>query len=123
MKILFSSNQFSNININSLDDNAFVYCDPPYLITNANYSDGTRRFGDWTNKHEDEFLYFLDKLNERNIKFVLSNVIKHNGYVNEKLINWSKKYKVIKILSDYSNSNYQSKTKKHETKEVLVINY
>lgn len=121
--ITFKDFDFSKLDISKLDKNSFVYCDPPYLITNGSYNDGTRGFGDWTDESEKSLLSFLDKLNDKNIKFALSNVFYHKGKENKMLIEWSKKYNVIFIDSNYNNSNYQSKARKHITQEVLIKNY
>ena len=65
----------------------------------------------------------LDKLNERGIKFALSNVFYHKGETNEKLIEWSKKYIVTYLDKTYSNCNYHIKERNAKTVEVLVTNY
>ncbi len=49
-KVEFSNTDFNNINYDYLDENDFVYCDPPYLITNGSYNDGKCGFKDWTKK-------------------------------------------------------------------------
>ena len=61
------------------------------------------------------------KFNEKNIKFALSNVIEHKGKENKLLKEWSKKYKIIYLDKDYSNSSYN--TKREKSIEVLIINY
>ena len=55
------------------------------------------------------------------MKFALSNVIEHKGKENINLKEWSKKYKVIYLTNDYSNSSYN--TKREKSIEVLIINY
>lgn len=47
--------------------------------------------------------------------------MEHKGKENKLLKEWSKKYKVIYLDNDYSNSSYN--TKKGKSKEVLIINY
>lgn len=95
---------------------AFYYFDPPYLITQAPYNVS------WNENDEKDLLNLLDELNERGIKFALSNVIESNGKVNELLKKWSKKYNVHFLNRKYLNSNYR---KKNITiaKEVLITNY
>ncbi len=39
---------FNNFDFSFLNNNDFVYCDPPYLITNGTYNDGKRGFKGWT---------------------------------------------------------------------------
>lgn len=121
MNIYFSSKEFNKVDINNLGKNDFIYCDPPYLITTGSYNDGNRGFKDWKEEEELKLYRFLDKANKNNIKFALSNVIEHKGKENILLKEWSKKYKVIYLSNDYSNSSYN--TKKGKSKEVLIVNY
>lgn len=121
MNIEFSSKEFDKVSIDDLGQNDFIYCDPPYLITTGSYNDGNRGFKDWKENEELKLYEFLDKANKKNIKFALSNVIEHKGKENVLLKDWSKKYKVIYLDNDYSNSSYN--TKKGKSKEVLIINY
>lgn len=121
--IVFQNDDFLKLDLYNLGDRDFVYCDPPYLITNGSYNDGKRGFKDWTEKEELELLYLLDDLNQRNIKFALSNVLQHKGYTNEILIEWARKYSINYIDKEYSNCNYQFKAKNEKTVEVLITNY
>ncbi len=121
MNIDFLSKEFDKVPIENLGQNDFIYCDPPYLITTGSYNDGNRGFKDWKEEEELKLYKFLDKANEKNIKFALSNVIEHKGKENKLLKEWSKKYKIISLDNDYSNSSYN--TKKGKSKEVLIINY
>ena len=66
---------------------------------------------------------FLDKLNQKGVKFALSNVLEHKGLKNENLINWSKKYSITYIDYNYNNSNYHNKNIDKKTVEVLITNY
>ena len=121
MNIEFSSEQFDKLNLEDLTDKDFVYCDPPYLITTGSYNDGNRGFKDWKEEEELKLYDMLDNLNDKHIKFALSNVIEHKGKENKLLKGWSKKYKVIYLTSDYSNSSYN--TKRDKSIEVLIVNY
>lgn len=121
--IKFINGDFENFDYESLDSNSFVYCDPPYMITTGSYNDGTRGFGDWTLKSEKRLLNLLDSLDRKGIKFALSNVLYHNGSSNDLLIEWSKKYNIHFIDTNYNNSNYHSKAKEHDTVEVVITNY
>ncbi len=94
--------------------NDFVYLDPPYLISASEYNKL------WNANSEFELLSLIDKLNEKNIKFALSNVTHYNGSKNDLLIKWMKKYKVHKIDSNYIN--YHDNRQKN-INEVLVTNY
>lgn len=116
-EIIFTSLDFFDVDLSDLGKEDFVYCDPPYLISDASYNKN------WTEKEEKELLEFLDSLNQRNIKFALSNVLYHKGQENKILAEWSQKYKIHYIDSNYSNCNYQLKNKENKSIEVLVTNY
>lgn len=119
--ISFLSTDFNNLDLNKLNENDFVYADPPYLITCASYNEN----GGWSEEKELELLNLLDKLNEKNIKFALSNVLENKGKSNVILKQWienNPKYKVIHLNKSYSNSNYHG-LKNSFTDEVLIINY
>ena len=101
-----------------------VYCDPPYLISTAAYNDGKRGFKGWNEELEIALLTKLDDLNEKGVRFALSNVLEHKGKTNRILEKWSSKYTIHNISHDYSNSNYQTKNRdKESTKEILVTNF
>jgi len=118
---LMQNNDFRRFDINQLDTQSLVYLDPPYLISTATYNEG----GGWTEREETDLLTFMDVLNARGIKFVLSNMLEHKGRKNQLLINWigQRNLHVVDINMDYSNSNYQVEGKDSGTKEVLVKNY
>ncbi|MEY8442965.1 Dam family site-specific DNA-(adenine-N6)-methyltransferase [Lactococcus ileimucosae] len=115
-RIIFSSSDFRDIDANNGD---FIYADPPYLITAAAYNEN----GGWSEKDEEDLYKYLDKANEKGVKFALSNVILHKGQENQILKNWASKYNLYVLNYHYNNSNYQSKAKHSETVEVLVTNY
>lgn len=105
------------------ENNDFVYCDPPYLITTGSYNDGNRGFKNWGEKEEKELLKFLDHLNSLNVKFALSNVLEHKGKSNDILKEWAKKYTVIELNHNYANSSHNTSNENGESREVLIINY
>ena len=115
--IEFTNKNFISLDINKLGENDFVYLDPPYLVTEATYNTG------WNEETEKDLLSLCDRLNEKGIKFAISNVLEHNGSKNEILINWSKKYNVHYLNYDYSNCNYHKKDNGHKSIEVLITNY
>lgn len=122
----FTNTCFSKFDFFSLNSNDFVYCDPPYLITTGTYNDGKRGFKGWSVQEEKQLLKLLDKLDKRNIKFALSNVIEHKGKSNDILISWlnNNKHKINYINANYSNSNYQTLIRdKNASIEVLITNY
>ncbi len=119
----FESFDFRELPNSEWDEKTFVYADPPYLITCATYNEQDG----WNETLEKELLSYLDKLNERNIKFALSNVLSSKGKENKILIDWVNKnigkYRVIYLDYTYSNSNYQTKDRTSKTEEVLIVNY
>jgi DNA adenine methylase len=123
---LYSQN-FQELDLSLLSGNDFVYCDPPYLITTGTYNDGKRGFTGWSEREEVSLLNKLDKLNDKGIRFALSNVLRHKGKTNDLLKNWvsnNSGYVINTIKMDYANSNYQAKNRdKLATIEVLITNY
>ena len=87
LNIDFTSKDFRDVHI---PDESFVYIDPPYLATTATYNEN----GGWNRTLEIELLQYLDELNNKGIKFALSNVLESKGNKNQLLIDWSKKYKI-----------------------------
>jgi adenine-specific DNA-methyltransferase len=91
-----------------------VYLDPPYLITLGSYNDGKRGFKGWNETEEIRLYNFLDRLNKKGIKFVLSNVIEHKEKVNNILKEWLDK-------NNYYLSNIPKIVKNR--KEVIIRNF
>ena len=106
---IFSSDDFEKFDYSFLNENDFVYCDPPYLITNAVYNE---------KRYE-----ILDSLNKKNIKFGLSNVVMHHNVKNEILDEWSKKYLIFYPDIQYNHSSYQQKSRQTDSVEIYVTNY
>lgn len=117
--IIFINKDFRDFEWKSLNQDDFVYIDPPYLISKATYNEQ----GGWTEQDEVDLLNILDKLNDRGVRFALSNVISHCGEKNDILDDWRKKYTTNYLDFDYKNSNYQKKDKSSKSIEVLIINY
>lgn len=118
--IVFTNRSFQELKIDKLSSNDFVYCDPPYLITCASYNEKNG----WNETLEKELLKLLDRLNNEDIKFALSNVLEDSGKSNDVLKDWAKKYKINKLENTYKNCNYQKKDKsENSTIEVLITNY
>jgi len=117
----FQAKDFRKVDFAHLTDRSLVYCDPPYLITTATYNEKSG----WTERDEQDLLNVLDGLNRRNIKFALSNVLRHEGKNNTLLQDWvhRNRYLVHDLFMDYHYSNYQKKTKKADSEEVLITNY
>ncbi|WP_296898271.1 Dam family site-specific DNA-(adenine-N6)-methyltransferase [uncultured Megamonas sp.] len=118
----FINKDFREVLIDKIDAKSFVYVDPPYLITTATYNESSG----WTEDDEKDLLLLLEKLDRKNIKFALSNVLECKGKENSILKEWinnNNKFKTIFLNYSYANSNYHKKDKESTTKEVLIINY
>ena len=119
--ILFSNKDFREINLNELPKDAFIYCDPPYLITTATYNES----GSWTDKDEMDLLEFLVQADKLGLKFALSNVLEAKDKENSILKEWitNNGYALHLLNKSYSNSNYQRKNRNSVSEEVLITNY
>ena len=116
---IFKNESFEEILLNTkFNKDDFIYCDPPYLITEANYGNLQ-----WNEEKEKKLLLILEKIGENN-KFALSNVITHKGMDNHLLLEWSKKYNVHYLNYHYNNASpLAKKAKNNITQEVLITNY
>jgi DNA adenine methylase len=109
--IEFSNTDFEDYEIADFGENDFVYCDPPYLITTGTYNDGKRGFKGWAEREERQLLRKLDEIDEKRIKFALSNVMEHKGKENVILKKWvenNSNYRINYLNYNYSNSNYHT---------------
>lgn len=118
----FTNKDFRELELKKLNENDFVYADPPYLITCATYNEQ----GGWNENSETDLYNYLDNLNACNIKFALSNVLTSKGKKNYILQQWLEKnnnYICHHLNYKYSNSNYQVKDRISVSDEVLITNY
>lgn len=119
--IEFHNENFVSFDFDKLNSGDFVYSDSPYSIGNGVYQDGRRGFNGWSLTDDACLFEILDDLDNRDIKFAMSNVIENKGLKNEPLIEWSKKYNINYLDMNYNGSNYQRK--KSKSIEVLITNY
>ena len=117
----FQTKDFTKFDFSILTERSLVYCDPPYLITTATYNEK----GGWQEKDEIKLLEILDNLNRQGFRFALSNVLVHEGKHNLILQSWIEQnnYNVHDMFMDYHYSNYQKRSTKPESREVLITNY
>ena len=114
--VIFYNEDFMEfLNKIDFDKDSYVYLDPPYLISGSEYNKY------WNEDEEHRLCEFLDELNERGIKFGITNLINHKGKCNETFKEWSEKYNVYNIDSNYISFN--DNTIKENSKEVFVTNY
>ena len=117
--IIFTDKDFTELKVDKLTKNDLVYCDPPYLITCATYNEKDG----WNETREKELLSLLDGLNDKGIRFALSNVLFSKGKTNDLLIDWGNKYNIHHLDYTYKNCNYHTKDKTSKPDEVLITNY
>lgn len=114
-QVIWSSLDFRRFLSNiEYHDNDLVYLDPPYLITFSEYNKL------WDDQTEQDLLGILDKLNDRGVRFAISNVTHYRGRVNEVFLEWSARYNCFPIKSNYISFN--DNTVK-QFNEVLVTNF
>lgn len=114
--VIIINKTFKDMQINS---KFFIYADPPYHIATANYNENQG----WTEQDDIDLMEYLDKVNELGGKFAMSNVLEHKGLKNERLINWSSKYKIHYLNANYNNCCYHKTERNNPTIEVLITNY
>lgn len=113
--IVFCNHDFQSfINSQKYNGNDFVFCDPPYLISQSEYNKL------WNEKQEIMLYQELDKLDKKGVRFGLTNLLNHKGRTNQILCEWMSKYKVYPISSNYIS--YNDNTIKSDSKEVFVTN-
>ncbi len=125
LKSYFENVKKANIEINNLDyidflkkakptKKDFLYFDPPYLITFSEYNKL------WNDKNEIDLIKTLDNLNKLGIRFAVSNVTHYKERENKIFKDWSKKYNVFQVKSNYIS--YHDNSIKIFN-EVLITNY
>ncbi|MBD5205195.1 MAG: Dam family site-specific DNA-(adenine-N6)-methyltransferase [Bacteroidales bacterium] len=114
-QVSFSSLDF-RIFLKGIDfkNDDLVYLDPPYLITFSEYNKL------WNENAERDLLSILDELNNRGVRFAISNVTHYKGRVNSIFSKWMERYNVYPIKSNYISFN-DNTIKKFS--EVLITNY
>lgn len=120
---LFTDHLFTDLNLDFLSENDFVYLDPPYLITTGNYNDGNRGFVNWSEKQEIAMHELMNNLTERGIRYALSNVLTHKGRTNDLLTNFIDEHPVYVHHLDYHYNHSSYNTIGSGSTEVLITNY
>lgn len=112
----FIHGRYQDIDITTYPSDTLFYFDPPYFITTAEYNDGKRGLDGWDETSERNLLSFLKKIDDNNQKFLLSNVISHNGKEHQILKDWvaANGYRLIVVGTTGI---------KYPRTEVLICNY
>lgn len=101
-----------------LNENTFLYLDPPYKLTTGSYNDGKRGFKGWDDQLEQELFDFIDEMTKSNIPCMLSYVLEHKGTTNTALEDWINRNDYTYIpLGDIIGISGQPR------KEILILNY
>lgn len=123
--IQWTSLQFDDEKLyQGLNEQDFVYLDPPYLITTGTYNDGKRGFDGWGIRQEMRLYDLLLQLDGRRIPFALSNVLVHKGQSHELLkgfIGEHPRFNVSYLQHSYQNSSHN--TRRGESVEILLRNF
>ena len=116
--VIITNNDFRKLKISKLDNNSFVYLDPPYLDTTATYNEN----GGWTIKDEQDLYNICEELDNNGIKFGMSNVFTNKDKTNDKLIEWCHKNKWN--VYTFDKFTYMACGKGNSNaKEVFIKNY
>lgn len=107
---------YNTINYREFPEDTLFYFDPPYFITNAEYNDGKRGLEGWNANNEVELLAYLHEIDQAGYKFMLSNVVSHNGKVHHMLLDWVKEHR-------YNLINIGKTGIKYPREEVVITNY
>lgn len=112
--VSFKNSDYSEL-YGIMNNESFVYLDPPYRLTTGSYNDGKRGFNGWGIEEEKRLFDFADFLNSKSIRFMISYVIEHKESVNEELKEWiqTNGYRLINV-NDVPGI---------QRKEVLIVNY
>ena len=100
--VWFETDYADFLNRLSFVPDAYVFCDPPYLISNSEYNKL------WNYEKEIQFYSFLDQIDCKGVKFGLTNLAFHKGQKNPFFIEWAKKYSIYSLKSNYISFNDNS---------------
>ena len=119
LDVRFYSKDFREFKVDAFDKKDFIYCDPPYLLSLANYNEN----GGWTERDEKDLYTFLNEIGGK-VRWAMSNVLETKDKRHSLLESWVRKsgYKIHYLNADYSNSNHQRKKYKPDV-EILITNY
>ena len=119
MKIIYADYRESK---DFIDDNTFVYIDPPYRPLNITSSFTSYTENDFSDKEQIELANYIDSLNEKGAKVVISN---SDPKILMKTIIFLMIYiKIININRVKANRMLNSKANSRgEINELLITNY
>ena len=113
--IKYASRDFKDsVTRSDLGPNDFVYFDPPYLITQAEYN------ARWQEKDDEDLRQVFEFLHSRGVRVAMSNVLRYRESQNISLERWAQEFRVIDVKSNYI-SRFDNRQK--IIREVLILNY
>lgn len=118
--VRISCSNIFDLDLENLTNESFVYCDPPYLNTEAVYNE-KRAFGGWDIDCDHKLFTLLETLNKRGIKWGLSNVFMNRGKENKHLIEWCNKNNYIIYHLDRNYNPFSRGNSNND--EVYICNY
>lgn len=107
---------YNIVDYETFPEDTIFYFDPPYFITNAEYNDGKRGLEGWNANKEIELLSYLTAIDQAGYKFMLSNVVQHNGKTHHVLLDWVHEH-------NYNLINLGKTGIKYPREEVVITNY
>lgn len=118
--VLISENNALSLKLDKLEQDTFIYCDPPYLNTEAVYNE-KRAFGGWNIDNDYELFTLLEKADKKGFKWGMSNVFENRGKRNEHLIKWCKDngWQVFHLDRNYNPFSRGNS----DNDEVYICNY
>lgn len=115
----FVSGTYSDLDLSKVDmEKDIVYLDPPYLASKFTY-------GGWNEPEEIKLLEWIDSLDEKGYRFILSNTLSHRGVKNQRLTDWCSKHRVRPIDKKYNAWAAAVGSVEYEanTAEVIISNF
>lgn len=115
-EVEYSTSSFEKLE-DRINEQTFIYADPPYRATLGVYNDGKRGFEGWTLQHEQKLCRFLDNATSKRAKFMLSYVLQVEGFYNQEIADWaaSNSYNIIEVPALQGRYN--------DRKEIIITNY
>lgn len=114
-----SNLDFRKLDYSNLNSYDFVYFDPPYLLSNAEYNKI------WSEKEELDLYNICEELDKKGVKWAISNMLINNEKEHTMLKEWCEKnnYKINLINSNYSGWTSKKTYTYSKTQEILITNY
>lgn len=113
-KFNFTNLDFRYLNTVDFKPLDFVYLDPPYI--------GTSQYKTkWSVQDEKDLYQLLDKLNDKGVRFALSNFKDGVNHTNNYLATWCSGYNIHDLVDNHCHANTISKM--GERQEILITNY